>query len=185
MSAIASQITSLTIVYSIVYSDADQRKHQSSASLAFVREFTGVNGQLRRKCFHLMTWSCGWAITGMLMLWLITACTTGDVCQQTINHMYGYVMMTPSKEIFSALLALCLGNSSVTGDIPPPPPPPHVNSLWRSKKKKALSRLSSSGLFDEHILNLENPISAKLSLSGMCKMTTKLPSWRLSSFNDP
>ena len=36
MGAIASQITSLTIVYSIVYSDADQRKHQSSASLAFV-----------------------------------------------------------------------------------------------------------------------------------------------------
>ena len=37
MGAIASQITSLTTVYSIVYSDADQRKHQSSASLAFVR----------------------------------------------------------------------------------------------------------------------------------------------------
>ena len=36
MSAMASQITSLTIVYSIVYSGADQRKHQSSASLAFV-----------------------------------------------------------------------------------------------------------------------------------------------------
>ena len=36
MSAITSQITSLTIVYSIVYSDADQRKHQSSASLAFM-----------------------------------------------------------------------------------------------------------------------------------------------------
>ena len=41
MGAIASQITSLTIVYSTVYSDADQRKHQSSALLAFVREFTG------------------------------------------------------------------------------------------------------------------------------------------------
>ena len=38
MGAIASQINSLTVVYSIVYSDADQRKHQSSASLAFVRE---------------------------------------------------------------------------------------------------------------------------------------------------
>ena len=37
MSAIASQITSLTIVYSTVYSGADQRKHQSSLSLAFVR----------------------------------------------------------------------------------------------------------------------------------------------------
>ena len=36
MSATASKITSLTIVYSTVYSGADQRKHQSSASLAFV-----------------------------------------------------------------------------------------------------------------------------------------------------
>ena len=36
MNPIASQITSLTIVCSTVYSDADQRKHQSSASLAFV-----------------------------------------------------------------------------------------------------------------------------------------------------
>ena len=65
MSAIASQITSLTVVYSIVYSDADQRKHQSSASLAFVwgihrdRWIPRTKGQLRGKCFHLMTssWS--------------------------------------------------------------------------------------------------------------------------------
>ena len=51
MGAIASQITSLRIVYSTVYSDADQRKTQGSASLAFVVEFTGdqwiprTNGQ--------------------------------------------------------------------------------------------------------------------------------------------
>ena len=37
MSTIASQITNLTIVYSTVYLATDQRKHQSSASLAFVR----------------------------------------------------------------------------------------------------------------------------------------------------
>ena len=37
MGAMASQITSLAIVNSIVYSGVDQRKHQSSASLAFVR----------------------------------------------------------------------------------------------------------------------------------------------------
>ena len=37
MGAIASQITSLTIIYLTIYSDADQRKHQSSASLAFVQ----------------------------------------------------------------------------------------------------------------------------------------------------
>ena len=36
MGVMASQMTSLTIVYSTVYSGADQRKHQSSTSLAFV-----------------------------------------------------------------------------------------------------------------------------------------------------
>ena len=37
MGAMVSQITSLTIIYTTVYSGADQRKHQSSTSLAFVR----------------------------------------------------------------------------------------------------------------------------------------------------
>ena len=37
MGAVASQITSLVIVYASAYSGTDQRKHQSSASLAFVR----------------------------------------------------------------------------------------------------------------------------------------------------
>ena len=36
MDTMASQITSLTIVYLTVYSGADQRKHQNSASLTFV-----------------------------------------------------------------------------------------------------------------------------------------------------
>ena len=64
MTTMESQITSLTVVYSTVYSDADQRKHQSSASLAFVwgihrdRWIPRTKGQLRGKCFHLMTSSC-------------------------------------------------------------------------------------------------------------------------------
>ena len=37
MGAMVSQITSLAIVYSTVYSGEDHRKHQSSESLAFVR----------------------------------------------------------------------------------------------------------------------------------------------------
>ena len=37
MSTMASQITRLTIVYSTIYSGANQRKYQRSASLAFVR----------------------------------------------------------------------------------------------------------------------------------------------------
>ena len=39
-----SQITSFTIVYSTVHSGADQRKHQSFASLAFVRKMFSSDG---------------------------------------------------------------------------------------------------------------------------------------------
>ena len=55
--SMASQITNLTIVYSTAYIDVDQRKHQSSASLAFVRGIHRwpVNfphkGQVTRKMF--------------------------------------------------------------------------------------------------------------------------------------
>ena len=59
MGSMASQITSLTIVYSAVYSGADQRKHQSSASLAFVRDIhrgpvnSPYNWPVTRKMFPL------------------------------------------------------------------------------------------------------------------------------------
>ena len=45
ISAMAFQITSLTIVNSTVYSGADQRKHQSSASLAFYAGNSPVTGE--------------------------------------------------------------------------------------------------------------------------------------------
>ena len=55
MGAMTAQITSLTIVYLIVYSGAAQRKHQSSASL--------VNSPHKRpvalKMFHW--WCCGYS----------------------------------------------------------------------------------------------------------------------------
>ena len=75
---VASQITSLTVVYSTVYSDADQRTHQSSASLAFVwgihrdRSIPRTKGQLRGKCFHLMTSS--WS--GLKLAHVIACCLT-------------------------------------------------------------------------------------------------------------
>ena len=72
MSAMASQITGLRIVYSIVYSDAGQRKHQCSASLAFVRGIhrRPVNSQhkgpVTRKMFPfddvIMSWSMAAAL---------------------------------------------------------------------------------------------------------------------------
>ena len=81
MNTTASQFTSLTSVYSTVYSDADQRKHQSSASLAFVwgnhrdRWIPRTKGQLRGKCFHLMTLSC--------MINFLSCCTN-DMCYNSV-----------------------------------------------------------------------------------------------------
>ena len=64
MGPIASQITSLTIVYSIVYSDADQKNLSKLrvTGLCVGKSPGQVNhrtkGQLRGKCSHLMTSSC-------------------------------------------------------------------------------------------------------------------------------
>ena len=45
MSAMASHITSLPSFYSAVYSGRDERKHQNSATLAFVRGIHPVTGE--------------------------------------------------------------------------------------------------------------------------------------------
>ena len=88
MITIASQITSLAVVYSTVYSDADQRKHQSSASLAFVwgihrdRWIPRTKGLLRGKCFYLMTssWFTFELIFGELDLASSDKSNTRDCC---------------------------------------------------------------------------------------------------------
>ena len=94
MTTIASQITSLTIVYPTVYSDADHRKHQSSASLAFVwgihrdRWIPRTKGQLRGKWFHLMTSSClcgtgrGW-VKDIARIW---PSSTSNIDVSTFNY---------------------------------------------------------------------------------------------------
>ena len=74
MSAMAFQITSLTTVYPTVYSGADQRKHQNSALLAFVREIhqwlvnspSSHKGPVMRKLFPLddIIMHCRWCKRG-------------------------------------------------------------------------------------------------------------------------
>ena len=64
MGAMASQIPNLAVVCSTVYWGADQRKHQSSASLAFTRGIhrwpvdSPHKWPVTRKSFHFMTSSC-------------------------------------------------------------------------------------------------------------------------------
>ena len=61
MSAMASQITDVSIICSVVCSGADRRKHESSASMAFVRGMylcpvdSHHKGTVTRKMFKLMT----------------------------------------------------------------------------------------------------------------------------------
>ena len=80
MGRVASQITSLTIVYTTVYSDADQSKHQSSASLAFVwgihrdREFPA------QRASYAENVSIWWRHHGLLPV-----ATTHGICESSHN----------------------------------------------------------------------------------------------------
>ena len=80
MNVMASQITSVSIVRSTICSNADQRNHQSSTSLAYVR---GIHwwtvdslhkGPVTWKMFHLMTimlqekYTCSMFCCGFLSL---------------------------------------------------------------------------------------------------------------------
>ena len=110
-SALASQITSLTIVYSSVYSGADQRKHQSSASLAFVRGIhrRPVNylhkGTVTRKCFQLITSSwlkslrLQWGSCGYFNLQLLVRLNTPQesiiyIIEGKVDNNYIYMLFT-------------------------------------------------------------------------------------------
>ena len=71
MGAIASLITSLVIVYSTVYPDADQWKHQSSASLAFVR---GIHRWPASNAENVSIW---WRHHGLMAAgWELSTCDT-------------------------------------------------------------------------------------------------------------
>ena len=116
MSEIASQITSLTIVYSTVHSGADQSKHRSSASLAFVWEIHRWPVNFPHK----------WPVTRKMfpfddVIMIIPDPRLGfiagsvSLCQyQKPSHTWWRHQM----ETFSASLAICAGNSPVTGEFP-------------------------------------------------------------------
>ena len=100
MGVMASQITSLTIVYSTVYSGADQRKHQSSASLAFVRTNSPVTGefpaQMASNAENFSIW------------WHHIVCS--DVCnpfegREPVNGIYGW--LSSNELSVMAAMAIC------------------------------------------------------------------------------
>ena len=98
MGAITSQITSLTIVYSTVYSHADQRKHQSSASLVFVR---GIHR-------GPMNSPHKWPVTRKMFPF-------DDVIMQTCSFVAGDVHgYNLQRDLHSHRMLWCLSNASGT-----------------------------------------------------------------------
>ena len=97
MDSTASQITSLTIVYWAVYSGADQRNHQSSASLGtgeLPAQMTSNAENVSIWWRHHVKWGRTWSMGKNDNSW-----------------------WRREMETFSALLAICAGNSPVPGEI--------------------------------------------------------------------
>ena len=115
---VSNHITSLAVVYLTVYSGADQRKHQSSASLAFVRGIhrTPVNsphkGPVTRKIYPFD--DVFMHITGGLVWWLIYAsenrveliplCRQVFRCIGTIFHHYSWDLYYPGRRYNQAVV---------------------------------------------------------------------------------
>ena len=99
MGAMASQITSLAIVYSIVYSGADQRKHQSPASLAFVLRIhrLPVNSRHKWPVTRIIFPFDDVIMTKVFVTWLDLLCC--HLCplfstQITFHHIYIFLSIT-------------------------------------------------------------------------------------------
>ena len=132
MGAMASQITSLAIVYSIVYSGTDQRKNQSSASLAFVRGIHRWPGefpaQMASNADNISIWRRHHGnrlqvAASPILGKRCKACTfsVGPLWWSLQNKFLSQYFCTWWRnqiEKFSALLAICEGNSLVTGEFP-------------------------------------------------------------------
>ena len=83
MGTMASQITIRATVYSTVYSGADQRKHQSSASLAFVRVIR--RSQMASNAENVSIWCRHHAVNKMnLIIWLESSLATKTVVLKMI-----------------------------------------------------------------------------------------------------
>ena len=100
MDAIASRITSLTIIYSTVYSDADQRKHQSSASLAFVR---GIHR-------WPLNYPHKWPVTRTMLPFDDVIMDTGMVIERICIH---YLIIIIKSEVWVICHYLGLGHETM------------------------------------------------------------------------
>ena len=115
----ANQTTSLTIVYPAVYSGAYQIKHQSSASLAFVRGIhrSSVNSSHKWPATRKMFPFDDVILHGCLhvIMHIVAKC---DIRSNTIWIVFKdrSLWWRHQMETFSTLLPICAGNSPIHGE---------------------------------------------------------------------
>ena len=106
MDTMALKITSLTIVYSSVYSGANQRKHQSFASLAFVRAIHRLpvnsprKGPVMRKMFPFDEF-------------IMSNCDSNvhcSVCYSSRDHICSPANVTSYTEMYEQDKYICFNN---------------------------------------------------------------------------
>ena len=129
----ASQITSLTIVYSTAYSDADERKHQSPVSLAFVLVTRRANNAKNISVWWrhhdyissvLITPTPGphlyhWRTRIIDQHRTITKHSKVRTMYLLLNTYYMYITWCRHQMgTFLTLLAICAGNSPITAKFP-------------------------------------------------------------------
>ena len=114
MGALASQITSLTFVYSTVYSRRRSKKHQSSASLAFVWGIHQwpVNSPHKRPVtqkmlpfdyvimFHGNLLMAAWVTSGLLFFI--------EICLTNFNFRHRWVIIYSHKPLYTIHRAYCM-----------------------------------------------------------------------------
>ena len=127
MSAMSSQITSASIVCSTVCSDADQRKHQSSTSLAFVRGTIGHRWTALTKPSNAENVPIWWRHHDINWIFPNEIPDISWVCYMWWSILGPGYIRYPSFYIswrhhdmktLSALPVLCEGNPPVTGRFP-------------------------------------------------------------------
>ena len=137
MGEIASQITSLAIVYSICYSDANQRKHQSSALLPLCGEVTGDRSWVQIIVCRLIDSKLMLAYSNLILAkkkWqkyqhfhmrkLLRRCRLLNFVSVSTKFMacrhcnwYGYMMTSSNGNIFRVTGPLC-GEFTGLGEFP-------------------------------------------------------------------
>ena len=124
MGAMASQITSLAIVYLSVYSGVDQRKHQRPASLAFVRGIhrwpvnSPHKGPVTRKMcpFHDVIVSTGTVLTSHKMFYrkIVWSLEASTLAAESIRIAFksarrsAAIVITRGVIMFSPCVCVCL-----------------------------------------------------------------------------